>query len=67
MSSIDVETERFLTETRSAQPGTVSEFAYFLLHNKKWWLTPVIVILLMVGGLLLLGGTVAAPFIYPLF
>ena len=48
------------------QPGLISEFTWFLMHNKKWWLTPIIVILLLVGLLILFGGSAVAPFIYPL-
>ncbi len=49
------------------QMGLLAEFVDFLIHNKKWWLTPIILVLLLVGILVWLSGTVAAPFIYPLF
>jgi hypothetical protein len=49
------------------RPSFVSEFWYFLKHNKKWWLLPIIIILLLMSLLLLLGGSGLAPFIYPLF
>jgi len=49
------------------QSGVVSEFVYFLAHNKKWWLTPIILVLLLVGALVIMGSSGAAPFIYTLF
>jgi hypothetical protein len=49
------------------QGNIVSEFWFFLSHNKKWWLLPIIVILLGFGLLVALSGTAAAPFIYTLF
>lgn len=45
----------------------ISEFWYFLKHNKKWWLLPIIILLLLIGVFVILAGTGAAPFIYPLF
>ena len=47
--------------------GLIAEFWDFLKHEKKWWLTPIIVVLLLLGVLIFLSGTVAAPFIYPIF
>jgi hypothetical protein len=47
--------------------GLLAEFWDFLKHEKKWWLTPIIVVLLLLGVLIFLSGTVAAPFIYPIF
>jgi len=45
----------------------LTEFWFFLKHNKKWWLLPIIITLFALGLLVLLGGTAIAPFIYPLF
>jgi hypothetical protein len=59
--------QSFADEAEAGQGGIVSEFVYFLLHNKKWWLTPIIVVLLLVAVLIVLGGSAAAPFIYTLF
>jgi len=50
-----------------AQPSLITDFWYFLRHNKKWWLLPIIVILLALGLLIVLSGTAIAPFIYTLF
>lgn len=46
-----------------------SEFLYFIRYRKVWWLLPVIVALLLIGFLVVVaeGGSVLAPFIYPLF
>ena len=49
------------------RPSLLSEFWFFLKHNKKWWLLPILIILLFLGLIILLGGTAIAPFIYPLF
>ena len=49
------------------RPSVISEFWYFLKHNKKWWLLPILIILLLLGLIVMLGGTAIAPFIYPLF
>jgi hypothetical protein len=54
----------------SGQPANeslLSEFWFFLKHNKKWWLLPVLLVLLLLGLLIFLSGTAAAPFIYTLF
>jgi hypothetical protein len=58
------EFENIATQKR---PSIVSEFWYFLKHNKKWWLLPILIILLLLGLVVLLGGSALAPFIYPLF
>jgi hypothetical protein len=47
--------------------GFLSEFWYFMRHNKKWWLTPIIAIMLLLGLLIVLAGSGAAPLIYTLF
>lgn len=60
----DVEFSELAKEER---PSLLSEFWYFLKHNKKWWLLPILIILLLLGLLVLLSGTSLAPFIYPLF
>ena len=57
----------FAHEAEQESSGLVSEFWYFLTHNKKWWLTPIILALLAVGVIIALGSTAAAPFIYTLF
>lgn len=49
------------------RPSIVTEFWYFLKHNKKWWLLPILIMLLLLGLIVLLEGTALAPFIYPLF
>jgi len=54
-----------MAEGRSS--GFLSEYWYFLRHNRKMWLTPVIILLLLLGVLVILGGSAAAPFIYTLF
>jgi len=58
--------DEFEQQADQGQAGIISEFIYFLLHNKKWWLTPIILVLLLVGVLIVLGSSAAAPFIYPL-
>ena len=57
----------FSLEAKSARPGVLREFGYFLAHTKKWWLAPIIIVLLLMSVLILLGGSAAAPFIYTLF
>jgi hypothetical protein len=57
----------FSAEASEPQPGVVTEFLYFLAHNKKWWLTPIVLVLLLMGVLIVIGGSAAAPFIYTLF
>ena len=57
----------FAAQAEETSPGLIAEFVDFLLHNKKWWLTPIILVLLILGLIIFLSGTVAAPFIYPMF
>lgn len=57
----------FARQVEGRASGFMSEYLYFLRHNKRFWLTPVIVLLLLLGVLVVLGGTGAAPFIYTLF
>ena len=57
----------FALQAEGKTGGFVSEFWYFLRHNKKWWLTPVFVLLLLLSLVVILGGSGAAPFIYTLF
>jgi hypothetical protein len=57
----------FAAQAEEKPPGLIAEFVDFLLHNKKWWLTPIILVLLILGFIIYIGGSVAAPFIYPLF
>jgi hypothetical protein len=59
--------DEFQKQAEQAQPGLISEFIDFVLHNKKWWLIPIIVMLLVLGLLAVLGGSGMAPFIYTLF
>lgn len=59
--------KEFLEHAGEKRNSIVREFLDFLRHNKKWWLLPIILILLLMGLFLLLGGTVLAPFLYPLF
>lgn len=61
------ETTDFEAEAEAGGQGVLSEFWYFLRHNKKWWLTPIVVVLLLVTLLIVLSGSAAAPFIYTLF
>jgi Family of unknown function (DUF5989) len=60
-------TKEFAGQAEGRVGGFLSEFWYFLRHNKKWWLTPVLLLLLLLGVLVILGGSGAAPFIYTLF
>ena len=53
--------------SKQKRPSIVTEFWFFLKHNKKWWLLPIFIILLILGLLVLLSGSALAPFIYPLF
>lgn len=57
----------FSRQAEESAPGLIAEFRDFLVHNRKWWLLPIILVLLLVGLLLVLSGSVAAPFIYPIF
>lgn len=43
------------------------EYLRFLSRNKKYWMIPIIAALLLLGLLVMLSGTVAGPFIYPIF
>ena len=57
----------FAQEAERPRTGILSEFWYFLRHNKRWWLTPIVIVLLVVAALILFGGSAAGPLIYPLF
>jgi len=59
--------DQFAEQAEARSGGIVSDFWYFLRHNKKWWMIPIIVALLACGVVVVLGGTGAAPFIYTLF
>ena len=48
-------------------PGLVREFWQFLRHHKRWWLVPILLALALLGLLVAASGSVAAPFVYPLF
>lgn len=61
------QSEEFARLGASARPSFLSDYLYFLKHNKKWWLLPLLVILLAFGALMILATTGAAPFIYTLF
>lgn len=63
----DNPTRAFEAAGKKAPPSVVREFLQFLKQNKKFWLIPLLTALLLLGLIVLLGGTVAAPFIYPLF
>lgn len=57
----------FEQQAQRQAPGLLAEFVDFLRHNKRWWLVPIVVILLGAGLIIMLGGSVLAPFIYPIF
>jgi hypothetical protein len=59
--------KRFAAQAEEPSPGLLREFCDFLRYNKKWWLIPIVVVLLLLGVMIYLSGTVAMPFIYPLF
>jgi hypothetical protein len=61
------EEDDFAQQVQGKSGGFLSEYWYFLRHNRKFWLTPVIILILLLGVLVVLGGTGAAPFIYTLF
>ncbi len=63
----DVPEATFAHEAEKPRTGMLSEFWYFLRHNKRWWLTPIVIALLVVAALVLIGGSAAGPLIYPLF
>jgi len=50
-----------------ARLGLFREITAWIATSGKWWLVPVLLGLLLVGVLVTLGGSVLAPFIYPLF
>ena len=66
-SQPEQQAQNFAAQAEEKPPGLIMEFVDFLLHNKKWWLTPIILVLLILGLIIFLSGTVAAPFIYPMF
>ena len=46
----------------------LGELGAFFRATKKWWLGPIVVFLLLLGLILVVaGGSVLAPFLYPLF
>jgi hypothetical protein len=65
--SREKKTGEFSELAKEKRPSILTEFWFFLKHNKKWWLLPILIVLLLLGLLVLLGGTAIAPFIYPLF
>ena len=50
-----------------ARHGLFRELLDWIGTSGKWWLVPILLGLLLVGVLVTLGGSVLAPFIYPLF
>ncbi|WP_166821177.1 DUF5989 family protein [Thalassoroseus pseudoceratinae] len=66
-SQSDSERTPFEEAAKNQPPGFFMEFWQFLRHNKKWWMLPILLVLLLLGVLVMLSGSVAAPFIYPLF
>jgi hypothetical protein len=61
------ESARFSELAQAKRPSLISEFWYFLKHNKKWWLLPILLVLLLLCVLVLVGGSGIAPLLYPLF
>jgi len=61
------ESAQFSELAQAKRPSLVSEFWYFLKHNKKWWLLPIILVLLLLCVLVLVAGSGVAPLLYPLF
>jgi hypothetical protein len=61
------EADAFAQQVEGPARGFMSEYLYFLRHNKKFWLTPVLIVLALLGVLIVLGGSGAAPLIYALF
>ena len=57
----------FANLAKQESSGAMSEFWYFLRHNKKWWLTPIVLVMLALSVLVVLAATGAAPLIYTLF
>lgn len=57
----------FQKYSKGARNTLITEFWFFLKHNKKWWLLPILIVLFILGVLIFLGDTGLAPFIYPLF
>lgn len=56
-----------LAAAEAGDRGLIAEFFGFLRENRKFWMLPILVLLLIFGALIILGGSVWAPFIYPLF
>ena len=57
----------FAHQAEHASPGLARELWDLLRYNKKWWLLPILFVLLIAALAIMVGGTVFAPFIYPLF
>lgn len=45
----------------------VGEFWRFMRDHKAYWMAPIVIALLLLVLFVVLGGTVVAPFIYPIF
>jgi len=58
---------RFEKAATQGNPRLLVEYLRFLSQHKKYWMIPIIVVLLLIGLLVMLGGSVAGPFIYPIF
>jgi hypothetical protein len=67
LGTIKPDSDDFASETGKKRTGLLSEFLYFLAHNKKWWLLPIIIILFLLALLVVLGGSPLAPLMYTVF
>lgn len=64
---METEVEKVKKLVHEKRVGLLTEFWFFVMHNKKWWLIPILVVILALGALVFLTGSGAAPFIYTLF
>lgn len=71
MSSMENEPDGKVNDfVRAGQAGRgsfLSDYVYWVRHNKKYWMLPLLLLLLAFGALMILASTGAAPFIYTLF
>jgi hypothetical protein len=63
----DERKRRFEKAATQRDQRILIEYLRFLSRNKKYWMIPIIAALLLLGLLVMLGGSVAGPFIYPIF
>ena len=63
----NVQRNEFVRAGQTTRHSFLSDYFYWLKHNKKWWILPLLLLLLAFGGLMILASTGAAPFIYTLF